>query len=270
MTNPEVSKSIKTANFTTNYHDIGTGEAIIFVHGSGPGVSAWANWRLVLPNLSDKFRLIAPDMSGFGFTERKAGESYNKENWTQQLIEIMDALEIETAHFVGNSFGGAMALSTAINHNSRVKKIVLMGSVGVDFPITNGLNEVWGYEPSIENMRHLLDLFAFDRNLVNEELAQLRYQASIRAGFQESFGAMFPAPRQRWVKSLAFEENQIKAIKNETLIIHGRDDLIIPLSNSIKLNQLISNSQLHVFGNCGHWTQIEKTKEFCQLLNNFL
>ena len=83
-----------------------------------------------------------------------------------------------------------------------------MGSVGVPFAITPGLDAVWGYTPSIANMRALLDIFAFDRTLVSDELAQLRYQASIRPGFQESFAAMFPAPRQRWVDAMAAERSR--------------------------------------------------------------
>ncbi len=73
-----------------------------------------------------------------------------------------------------------------------------MGSAGVSFPITPGLDDVWGYEPSFATMRRLMDTFAYDRSLVTDELAELRYQASIRPGFQESFAQMFPAPRQRW------------------------------------------------------------------------
>jgi 2-hydroxymuconate-semialdehyde hydrolase len=266
---PEIGQEIITKSHKNNLHDLGTGDVIIFIHGSGPGVSAWANWRLVIPELKGEYRIIAPDMAGFGFTERKENEVYSRENWTNQIIEIMDALNVKKAHFVGNSFGGAMALAMAINHPERVGKMVLMGSVGVSFPITNGLDDVWGYEPSIENMRKLLDIFAYDRSIVNDELARLRYEASIRPGFQESFSKMFPAPRQRWVDALAFDEAQIKNIPHETMIIHGRDDLVIPLENSLRLNQLIDNSQLHIFGRCGHWTQIEKNKEFCEILRDF-
>jgi 2-hydroxymuconate-semialdehyde hydrolase len=119
-------------------------------------------------------------------------------------------------------------------------------------------------------MRGLLDIFAYDRSLVNDELAELRYQASIRPGFQESFSAMFPAPRQRWVDAMASAEVDIKALKQQTLIIHGRDDRVIPLSNSLTLNNWIADSQLHVFGRCGHWVQIEHNRDFNRLVSNFL
>ncbi len=145
----------------------------------------------------------------------------------------------------------------------------MMGAVGVPFPITPGLDAVWGYEPSFEAMRKLLDIFAYDRSLVNDELAELRYRASIRPGFQESFSAMFPAPRQRWVDALASLEADIRALPHETLIIHGRDDKVIPLSNSLTLLKWIERSELHVFGRCGHWVQIEHAARFAKLLDGF-
>jgi 2-hydroxymuconate-semialdehyde hydrolase len=151
-----------------------------------------------------------------------------------------------------------------------VRRLVLMGSVGVPFPITQGLDDVWGYQPSFEAMRKLLDVFAQDRALVSDELAELRYQASIRPGFQESFCAMFPAPRQRWVDAMASREEDIRTLPHETLVIHGREDKVIPLSNSLTLAQWISHSQLHVFGRCGHWTQIEHAARFARLVGDFL
>ena len=161
-------------------------------------------------------------------------------------------------------------MALAIRHPERVRRLVLMGSVGVPFPITPALDAVWGYTPSLENMRRLMDLFAYDRRLVTDELAELRYQASIRPGFQESFAAMFPAPRQVWVDALASSEAAIRALQHETLVIHGREDQVIPLATSQTLAQWIPNAQLHVFGHCGHWTQIEHSARFSRLVGDFL
>ncbi len=268
--NPEIARSVQAAGITTNYHDVGDGFPALFIHGSGPGVSAWANWRLVMPALSERLRVIAPDMAGFGFSERPAGIRYDLDTWVAQAIRLLDALGLEQADVVGNSFGGALALAMAIRHPQRVRRLVLMGSVGVPFDITEGLDAVWGYTPSFENMRRIMDYFAWDRSLVNDELAELRYRASIRPGFQESFGAMFPAPRQRWVDALASREEHIRALPHETLIVHGRDDRVIPLLTSLKLVEWIDRSQLHVYGRCGHWTQIEHAARFAKLVGDFL
>ena len=267
--NPEIANTILAADIETNYHDVGSGQPTLLIHGSGPGVSAWANWRLVIPELAKKMRVVAPDMVGFGFSERPAGISYNMDTWINQVVGFLDALEIEKADLVGNSFGGALALALAIRHPKRVRRLVLMGSVGVPFVITPGLDAVWGYTPSFAEMRRLLDIFAFNRALASDELAQLRYEASVRPGFQESFAAMFPAPRQRWVDAMASSETDIKALPHETLVIHGRDDQVIPVATSLTLANWISRSQLHVFGRCGHWTQIEHTARFVRLVADF-
>lgn len=269
-TKPEIAKSINTGGFMTNYHDEGEGFPVLLVHGSGPGVSAWANWRLVIPVLSKSRRVIAPDMVGFGYTDRPEGIQYNMKTWAKQAIDLLDALGIEQTDIVGNSFGGALALALAIDHPERIRKVVLMGAMGVEFPITQGLDDVWGYEPSVENMKRMITMFVYDKSIATDDLAKMRYEASIEPGFQESFSAMFPAPRQQWVKAMARTDEEIKGIKQPTLIIHGREDEVIPVENSYKLINLIDDAQLHIFGHCGHWTQIEQSARFSQLVDNFL
>lgn len=270
--NPEIANSIRTGEFNSNVHDVGTGGGlpVMLIHGSGPGVSAWANWRQAIPALARDRRVIAPDMVGFGYTDRPAGIQYSMDTWVRQGLDLLDALGLEKVHLVGNSFGGALAMALAIRAPERVQRLVLMGSVGVPFPITEGLDAVWGYEASFENMRRIMDYFAWSRDLVNDELAKLRYEASIRPGFQESFSAMFPAPRQRWVDAMTSAEADIRALPHETLVIHGREDKVIPLSNSLTLADWIPNAQLHVFGHCGHWTQIEHSARFNRLVGDFL
>ena len=269
QTRPEIANSIQTGAFKTNYHDRGKGTPVVFLHGSGPGVTAYANWHKLFPMLEDEYRVIAPDMVGFGFTERVEGQKYGMNVWVRQTIDLFDALKIEKAHLVGNSFGGALAMSVAIRRPERVDKLVLMGAMGVSFPITYGLDKVWGYTPSPENMERLLEIFTYDHSFATPELAESRYQGSIQPGFQESFSAMFPAPRQDGVEDMAGDQHYIRDIRHETLIIHGREDRVIPLENSYKLLQLIPNAQLHVFGKCGHWTQIEHTKDFADQLKLF-
>ena len=270
MINPELGLGIEAAGLLTNYHDRGEGFPALLIHGSGPGVSAWANWRLNLPALAERCRVIAPDMAGFGFTERKPGERYSMQGWLDHLLGLLDALGLDQVDLVGNSFGGALALKFALAYPQRVRKLVVMGAVSVRFPITDGLDAVWGYEPSVENMRALLDIFACDRGLVNDELAELRYRAAARPGVQEAFAAMFPAPRQRWVEALASSEAELQSLPHDMLIIHGREDRVIPAGISQRLFELTDRSQLHLFGRCGHWVQIEHTDRFNRLVGDFL
>lgn len=265
---PEIGRRVDANGIGTNYLEAGEGTPVVLVHGSGPGVSAYANWRLTIPDLASEHRVLAPDMAGFGFSDKPG--NYSMEGWVQQLDAFLTALQLDKVSLVGNSFGGGLALAFAARWPERVDKLVLMGSMGVTFPITEGLDRVWGYEASIENMRSVLDFFAFDRTLVNDELAELRFRASIEPGMQEAFSSMFPAPRQRWVESMTTPLEQIAALPHETLIIHGRDDRVIPLDNAWQLLQIINRAQLHVFGRCGHWTQIEHAKAFNNLLLGFL
>jgi 2-hydroxymuconate-semialdehyde hydrolase len=213
--------------------------------------------------------MIAPDLLGFGFTERPTGIQYTMESWLAHVVGLIDALELEEIGLVGNSFGSSLGLNLAVQYPRRVRRMVLMGSMGVQFPITQGLEQTWGYTPSFDNMRSLLDLFAYDRSLVSSELAELRYQASIRPGFQEAFAAMFPPPRQRWIDALSVEEGSLRDLSHEVLIVQGREDRVIPLQTAYLLLELLGHSQLHVFGRCGHWTQIEHNRRFNKLLGDF-
>ncbi|MGE0881004.1 MAG: alpha/beta fold hydrolase [Acidimicrobiia bacterium] len=269
-TRPEVGARINANGIETNYLEAGNGlgSPVVLAHGSGPGVTAYANWRLTIPALAAEHRVLAPDMAGFGFSDKPGG--YGMHQWLEQLDGFLAALALDKVSLVGNSFGGALALAFAARWPERVDRLVLMGSVGISFPITDGLDAVWGYTPSIENMKAILNVFAYDRNLVTDELAEVRYRAGMEPGVQEAFSAMFPAPRQRWVEAMATPVDEIAALPHETLIIHGRDDKVIPLDNAYRLLQLIDRSQLHVFGRCGHWTQIEHADVFNELLLHFL
>jgi pimeloyl-ACP methyl ester carboxylesterase len=267
--NPEIGATADANGIKTNYLEAGAGDPVVLIHGSGPGVTSYANWRLVMPALAENFRVVAPDMVGFGFSERPANIEYGVQTWADQVVGLMDTLELPTAHLVGNSFGGAIALRIAAKHPDRVGKLVLMGSMGVPFPITEGLERVWGYQPSFENMRKVLDVFAYSRDLVNDELAEVRYRGSIQPGFQESFAAMFPAPRQRWVEAMCTPEDDIRRLPHRTLIVHGREDRVIPVQTSLRLMELIDNADLSVFSHCGHWSMIERTADFNRNVSEF-
>jgi 2-hydroxymuconate-semialdehyde hydrolase len=145
-----------------------------------------------------------------------------------------------------------------------------MGAAGVHFEVTEGLRKVWGYEPSVEAMRDLMTTFAFDPALVKDEIVRSRFEASVRPGAQEAFSSLFPEPRQRWLEALATDEAKLAALPHEVLIVHGREDVIVPHAVSERFHQLIPNSELHLFGQCGHWTQIEKRERFVALVTPFL
>jgi pimeloyl-ACP methyl ester carboxylesterase len=269
-TSPEIANSIRIGEYTINYHDQGEGEVILLIHGSGPGVTSWANWRGIIPVLSKSARVIAPDMLGFGYTSCSKDLNLDSATWVDSLAGLLDALKIEHVSIVGNSFGGAIALAVANKYPERVNKLVLMGTAGLLFPITDGLNKVWGYQPSLLAMRDLMKVFAFDHSILHDDLVEMRYEASIRDDVQARFARLFPEPRQEGVDMLSMSEDELRSLPHKTLIIHGRDDKVIPLEVSERMLHLIPHSQLHIFGECGHWVQIERAKEFTNLLLNFL
>ena len=271
IVNHEIGQTLVVDGIRTNYHDLGQGDPVILLHGSGPGVSAWANWRLTIPAIANTHRVIALDMLGFGYTDPDPTGTYQVSSWQAHLCGFLDALHLDHVSLVGNSFGGGMALKLAISHPARVNKLVLMGASGLDFAMTEGLRAVWGYKPSVANMKALMQVFAYDPKFASDDLAEMRHRASVRPGVAEAFAQMFnrPWPQNR-IPDLSNDPSVLKSLPHDTLIIHGREDRVVPLESSIRMSELLDNSQLHVFGRCGHWTQIEHASRFNNLVSGFL
>jgi 2-hydroxymuconate-semialdehyde hydrolase len=228
---PEIGRRVDANGIGTNYLEAGEGTPVVLVHGSGPGVSAYANWRLTIPDLATEHRVLAPDMAGFGFSDKPG--NYSMEGWVQQLDGVPHGAAAR------QGVAGRQQLRRRLGTGLRGTVARARRQAGADgfggghLPDHRRVSTVCGdTRPSIENMRSVLDFFAFDRTLVNDELAELRHRASIEPGMQEAFSAMFPAPRQRWVESMTTPLEQIAALPHETLIIHGRDDRVIPLDNA--------------------------------------
>jgi pimeloyl-ACP methyl ester carboxylesterase len=252
----------------TFYLDAGSGDPVVLLHGSGPGVSAWANWQQTIPALMQQFRVLAPDAVGFGATSRPNDVQYSLQTWTDHIVGFLDALNLNKVSLVGNSLGGRMALDLAERHPDRVKRMVLMGSPGVGMTITEGLKALRNYEPSPENMRNLLlDYFAVDKSIITDELVQIRYEASVETF--DAYKAMFFDPRHAG-NDLGITEEQVRTIHAPSLLVHGREDKVVPPDVAWTMLHLLPDADLHVFARCGHWTQIERAEEFNDLIANFL
>jgi 2-hydroxymuconate-semialdehyde hydrolase len=244
---------------------------VLLLHGSGPGVTATANWRPIIPALSASRRVVAPDQLGFGGTATGERRTYGRAAWTGHALALLDTLGIGTVDIIGNSMGGAIALSIAAARPQAVRRLVLMGSMGVAMALPQGLNAVWGYTPGIEQMRRVIDLFAHNRDLTTDELVELRYRASLDPPVRDSWAAMFPPPRQRWVDDLALSGAELASIGAPVLLVHGRDDRVVPWrSSSAQLVDLLPDARLHVLSRCGHWTMIERTADFLAVVQPFL
>ena len=266
----EIGKSVTAKGLKTNYLEVGEGKPIVLIHGSGPGVSAYANWRLVLPQISRYARAIAVDIAGFGFTELEPGATYTIDYWLDHLTGFLDALGLERASFLGNSFGGVLATHFALRNPERVEKIAMMGSNLLSFEITPALDKLWGqHELSRAVMTEHMRFFPWDQSIITDDLVTSRLKACERPDYQAAFSSMFPAPRQNSVDALALTEDQLATLQCEALLLHGREDIVVPPDVSIRAHRAIPRSQLHMFGQTGHWVMIERTRAFCAMIEEF-
>jgi pimeloyl-ACP methyl ester carboxylesterase len=261
---------VAAGGISTHYHDAGDGDPVVLLHGSGPGVSAWANWQHTIPALAKTSRVLAFDLVGYGATERPETIRYSLRSWTDHVWAFLDALGLGEVSVVGNSLGGRLALQMAEDDRSRLNKMVLMGSPGVGMTVTEGLTALRGYEPSPENMRALLTgYFAVDPSIITDDLVRIRYEASAAPGAHEAYRLMFFDPRHDG-SNLAITEEQVRAVTVPTLLVHGLQDKVVPPQVSWTMANLLPDADLHVFARCGHWTQIERAAEFNALVADFL
>lgn len=267
---PGIGKTLVAADHQTNYFEAGEGKPLFLLHGSGPGVSAWTNWGKVMPDLAADFRVIAPDIAGFGFTEFKPDSKYDIKLWVKHLVGILDALKIDRASFVGNSFGGALSVGLALFAPERVEKLVLLGTPAGEFEQTPGLRSAWEYEPSMENMERTMRLFPHDQSIITEEMVRSRYEASARPGAQDALRKLIPRPNLEGPTVVkGFPQASLEKISAETLVLHGREDRVVPLQCGCLLAAAIPKADLHVFGQCGHWVQTERRADFLRLVRDF-
>ncbi|HEY0486084.1 MAG TPA: alpha/beta hydrolase [Mycobacteriales bacterium] len=260
---PVAGLTVDAAGHRTNYHDSGSGSPLVLLHGSGPGVSAYSNWSPVMPALARDFRVVAPDIAGYGLTELKSDGRYDMRLWVAHLVAFLDAVGVERAVLVGNSFGGALSLATAVFHPDRVAGLVLLGTPAGDFPMTDGLRSGWSYEPSAESMRESLLRFPYDPAVVTEEMVAQRHTLSARPGAQEAFRRLIPEPTGAPDEVVHGPSAGFLAkVTAPAVVLHGREDRVVPPQAALFSSTHLPDADLHVYGRCGHWVQLERPDAF--------
>lgn len=251
------------------YHEVGAGEPVVLLHGSGPGVSALANWSRTLDAVANLgYRAIAPDVMGFGESDRPQDFRYDAEGWAQSIRGFVSALDLGPVHLVGNSMGGRIALTLAARTPELVRSLTLMGVRAPSSVVAEGLRKVRSYEPSLENMRAMLtESFVVDPSVVTDELVVNRHEASTRPGAHEHYQQMFAFPG---ANDLPLTEADLRGLAVRTLLVHGREDKVIPVQDTYSLTAMIPDVIAVVISRCGHWVQVEQPDAFESQLGAFL
>ncbi|MCG2621109.1 alpha/beta fold hydrolase [Arthrobacter sp. I2-34] len=251
----------------THYHEAGEGTPILFLHGSGTGVTAAANWWLNLPELSETGRCIAIDSIGYGQSVVAEGTEYGIREWVRHAVRVLDALGIEKTWIVGNSIGGWVAMQFAIDFPERLLGIVSMGTGGAKK--TAALAGHAKPELSEAGIRRTLEQFVVDKSLVTDELVSLRYAAALNDTASDRLIEVVTA-RDRDRDALPLDFEVLAKLEIPVLLIHGMQDVVIPVSRTWELLNVIPNADAHIFSQCGHWSQVERAEEFNTVIKDYL
>jgi len=263
------------------FAETGTGPAVVMLHGGGPGASGVSNYSRNVDALAQDFRVIVPDMPGYG-RSIKGVDQYDPFGYLADMIRgLLDDLAIDTAHLIGNSYGGAAALRLALDTPDRVGKLVLMGPGGIGttrcLP-TDGLKSLLSYYggdgPSRDKLATFIRTYlVYDDAAVPDALIDLRYQASIdpevvaNPPLRRPSGPM--APRTLWRMDLT-RDSRLKSLPTPTLVLWGRDDKVNRPAGGPMLLNIMPNAQLVMTSHTGHWMQWERAELFNQLVTEFL
>eukprot|EP00456_Euglypha_rotunda_P062948 TRINITY_DN5314_c0_g1_i1.p1 TRINITY_DN5314_c0_g1~~TRINITY_DN5314_c0_g1_i1.p1 ORF type:complete len:291 (-),score=71.56 TRINITY_DN5314_c0_g1_i1:796-1668(-) len=280
ITEAETSKfaRIKEGDLDLNihYNDAGNGEqTVVMLHGSGPGASGWANFnRNVEPFVQAGYRVILMDCPGWSKSDPIVSTGSRSDLNAHALKGLLDVLDIDTAHLVGNSMGGHTAVAFALANPKRVGKLILMGGgtggVSSFVPMaTEGIKLIGALyrDPTIENLKRMMSVFVYDTSALTEELFQARLNNMLsRRDHLENFVKSAEAnPKQ--FPDVGYRLGEIGA---PALVIWGRDDRFVPLDTGLRLLAGMQNARLHVFSRCGHWAQWEHADAFNRLVLDFL
>lgn len=260
--------------------EVGEGPVLVMLHGGGPGASGVSNYHQNLPALARRFRVVLPDQPGFGGSYRPAEADLDERSITEitvdALFQALDALGIEEFHLLGNSLGGAAAIAMAQTRPERVTRLVLMAPGGGWLPFgptpTEGQKEMFRYfnggGPTEKKMADFIRAMVFDHKQFGADVVRARYEASLDPShieFYRRYNAAFA--KRHGMDPLWRDLHKIKA---PTLLLWGRDDRTITLEGAQIMLKQIRDVQLHVFGRCGHWVQLERQRDFERLVADFL
>jgi 4,5:9,10-diseco-3-hydroxy-5,9,17-trioxoandrosta-1(10),2-diene-4-oate hydrolase len=258
--------------------EAGTGPAVVMLHGGGPGASGVSNYSRNIDALAESFRVIVPDMPGYGRSAKAVDHDDPFGYLADAIRGLLDELGVDTAHLIGNSYGGAAALRLALDTPDRVERLVVMGPGGIGttrgLP-TSGLKSLLSYYGGDGPSRAKLETFirtylVYDGASVPDALIDLRYAASIDPEVVADPPLRRPSGlRTLWRMDLT-RDSRLKGLRTPTLVLWGRDDKVNRPSGGPMLLNLMPNAELVMTSHTGHWMQWERAELFNELVTEFL
>ena len=274
-------REISTPAGALRYYDCGCDSepVLLFLHGSGPGVTGWRNFRGVLPTFAAQFRCLILEFPGFGVSDDFGGHPMLRAQGA--VIPFLDALGVDQVHIVGNSMGGGVGTNFAIDRPDRIGRLVTIGGIGTNIfspGPSEGIRLLQEFteDPTRQSLAAWLNSMVYDQSLVTDELIEERWQlatdaetlASARRMYGKgAFAAMMSAMKASQAPMPWAPMHRVTA---PTLLTWGRDDRVSPLDMALIPMRSIPNAELHVFPNCGHWAMIEAKDSFQSTVLAFL
>ena len=272
----QTSRRLETARGTLHYHEAGDGPPLLCLHGSGPGVSAWANFSGNLDTFAERFRVLLLDFPGFGASEPT--DEHPGIAAPRAVLDFMEAMEIEKASILGNSMGGGVGARIAAEHPEKVARLATIGGVGLalysPFP-SEGVQRLIEFteDPTRERLVAWLHSMVFDPALLTEKLIEERWRLATSPEHLAWARKLYTreAFLARTSKSTAPPAwTLLSNIQAPTLVTWGRDDRVGPVDMIGLPMRLIPRCEVHIFPNCGHWAMIECKDEFERVTTEFL
>ena len=258
--------------------EVGEGPPLLMLHGGGPGATGMSNFSRNIPTLADRFRVIAPDMPGYGRSSKGLDRKDPFGDLARAMLGLLDALGVEKAHVLGNSLGGSCALRLALEAPERADRLVLLGPGGIDTsrrPPTEGLLHLLDYYsgegPTREKFEQFLrkDL-VFDGAALPDALIAARYAASIDPAVVANPPLVRPKDLSNARALDLTLDPSLSGLQTPTLVLWGVEDRVNPASGGRSLQERMPNCDLYLFSRTGHWVQWERAAQFNAATSAFL
>jgi 4,5:9,10-diseco-3-hydroxy-5,9,17-trioxoandrosta-1(10),2-diene-4-oate hydrolase len=268
--------TIKAGGHEIFVAETGVGPAVVLLHGGGPGASGVPTYSANIDALAKQYRVIVPDLPGYGRSSKTLDQSDPFGSLADAVRGVLDALGVDSATLVGNSYGGSAALRLALDTPRRADKLVLMGPGGIgttkSLP-TRGLRHLLAYypEPSREKLATFIrEYLVFDGTSISDSMIDERYRASLDPAVIANPPLRRPNNAKTLLKMDLTLDRRLRTLDVPTLVLWGTRDKVNRPSGGVTLARTMPRCDLMLFGRTGHWVQWEQADRFNRLVADFV